>query len=265
MAVTGKQYAKEVYKAHEEKGGYIWGKSGEMWTEKKQANLEQYMTNLYGPNWKTSAAAKENDRYQSAVYGSKWIGHPVWDCSGLTSDAGKKLGLKFYHGSNSSWNKDCAKKGKMTKGMKLPVGAWVYTGTDAKKPHIGTVTDSENVTEAMGSRNGVVQTKISATKWKYWGLGKGIKFDFVPGEEPAKEPEKEPEKPVIPPTLRRGAKGDLVLELQKLLNKAGSHLVEDGIFGGGTQSAVRAFQRKNGLVVDGIVGPKTWGKLADYR
>lgn len=264
MAVTGKQYAEKVVYAYNVNGGYIWGKSGEIWTEKKQANLEQYMVNKYGANWKTSAVAKDDERYSSAYYGRKWIGHEVWDCSGLTYDAGKKLGLKFYHGSNSSWNKDCAKKGKMKKGLKLPVGCWVYTGTDAKKPHIGTVTDDENVTEAMGSRNGVVKTKITNTKWKYWGLGKGIKFDFIPGEG-TPEPTPEPEKPVIPPTLRRGAKGDLVKELQTLLNKAGSKLVVDGIFGSGTQSAVKAFQRRNGLVVDGIVGPKTWGKLADYR
>ncbi len=31
----------------------------------------------------------------------------------------------------------------------------------------------------------------------------------------------------------------------------------DGIFGSGTRSAVKAFQRDYGLVVDGIVGPKT--------
>ena len=35
----------------------------------------------------------------------------------------------------------------------------------------------------------------------------------------------------------------------------------DSIFGNGTLEAVKAFQRKNGLAVDGIVGPKTWEKL----
>jgi len=35
----------------------------------------------------------------------------------------------------------------------------------------------------------------------------------------------------------------------------------DGNFGSGTESAVRNYQRKNNLTVDGSIGPKTWDKL----
>jgi hypothetical protein len=55
------------------------------------------------------------------------------------------------------------------------------------------------------------------------------------------------------PTLRRGAKGDLVKQLQTKLG-----LSADGAFGPGTEAAVRQFQRDHGMVPDGIVGPKTW-------
>lgn len=37
----------------------------------------------------------------------------------------------------------------------------------------------------------------------------------------------------------------------------------DSIFGIATYNAVKAFQRANGLAVDGIVGPLTWNKLFD--
>lgn len=37
----------------------------------------------------------------------------------------------------------------------------------------------------------------------------------------------------------------------------------DGIYGGGTESAVKAFQRSEGLLVDGLVGPNTWQYLFD--
>jgi hypothetical protein len=57
-------------------------------------------------------------------------------------------------------------------------------------------------------------------------------------------------------TLRRGAAGPLVKEVQTKL-RAGI----DGIFGAGTEAAVRAFQRTRGMVPDGIVGPKTWAAL----
>lgn len=55
------------------------------------------------------------------------------------------------------------------------------------------------------------------------------------------------------PTLRRGARGDLVKEIQ---TRAG--IAADGIFGADTEAAVRRFQRDRGMVPDGIVGPKTW-------
>jgi peptidoglycan hydrolase-like protein with peptidoglycan-binding domain len=59
------------------------------------------------------------------------------------------------------------------------------------------------------------------------------------------------------PTLRRGSREEQwIRELQMLLGVA-----VDGMFGGKTEAAVRAFQRNQQIVPDGIVGPKTWAKL----
>ena len=62
--------------------------------------------------------------------------------------------------------------------------------------------------------------------------------------------------------LRRGSKSSSVLFLQRLLL---SYLYPinnlDGVFGGETERAVKAFQSENGLVADGIVGANTWRKL----
>lgn len=63
------------------------------------------------------------------------------------------------------------------------------------------------------------------------------------------------------PTLRKGSKGLYVTELQEMLNKRGYTLKADGIFGNKTLEAVKAFQADNGLLVDGVVGKNTWGKL----
>ncbi len=60
-----------------------------------------------------------------------------------------------------------------------------------------------------------------------------------------------------------GCTGSDVKALQQLLNRLGYGLAEDGIFGSGTDAAVRSFQKKYGLTVDGYVGPASWKKLGE--
>ncbi len=62
-------------------------------------------------------------------------------------------------------------------------------------------------------------------------------------------------------TISYGSTGSDVLEMQKLLNKLGYGLDEDGIFGRDTETAVKKFQSANGIGADGVVGPKTWAAL----
>ena len=55
-----------------------------------------------------------------------------------------------------------------------------------------------------------------------------------------------------------GSRGDEVIQIQTKLKRWGYYNGNiDGIYGSQTQEAVRYFQRKNGLAVDGIAGPKT--------
>jgi putative chitinase len=62
--------------------------------------------------------------------------------------------------------------------------------------------------------------------------------------------------------LRRGSKGDAVGELQRLLQKLGFMVAVDNDFGAGTEVAVAAFQKQQGLKpVDGIVGNDSWTAL----
>ena len=66
------------------------------------------------------------------------------------------------------------------------------------------------------------------------------------------------------PMLYRGGTGDAVKTLQEKLNAKGFDSGNvDGIFGAKTYAAVTAFQKANGLDVDGIVGKLTWAKLYD--
>ena len=85
-------------------------------------------------------------------------------------------------------------------------------------------------------------------------------YDDVPDPE---EPES-----IILPTLRKGstdaATNGQVTILQALLIGLGYDLGKwgaDGKFGTATDTAVKAYQTKRALKVDGICGPKTWAKL----
>ena len=61
--------------------------------------------------------------------------------------------------------------------------------------------------------------------------------------------------------LAFGSYGEDVKLVQTKLNENGYKLKVDGIFGKLTQAAVKSYQSKNGLKADGVVGPKTLGKL----
>lgn len=91
-----------------------------------------------------------------------------------------------------------------------------------------------------------------------------LKTDNPPKTE--QPPQQTPSKPApennATPVLRFGARGAAVTDLQVKLKAAGVFpYTVDGVFGLQTQSAVRNFQLQHGLIVDGIVGTQTWGKL----
>lgn len=69
-------------------------------------------------------------------------------------------------------------------------------------------------------------------------------------------------------TAQKGNQGSYVAFFQDWLNKKGDYNLElDGIFGDATEKAVRDFQAKNGLKIDGIIGAdtiKALQKASDY-
>lgn len=149
--------------------GYIWGKSGQLWTQKDQ-----------------NAASRE----MTVKYGSKWIGHIVADCSGLFRWAYKQLGSDISHGSNLIYDGHCKAKGRLsggrrTDGQELKPGTAVFTGTDGDHGHIGLYIGGGEVIEAAGTQQGVIKSKVTASKWTYWGELKTV--DYTKEDEPVAE------------------------------------------------------------------------------
>ena len=69
--------------------------------------------------------------------------------------------------------------------------------------------------------------------------------------------------------IRRGQSGENVRIMQQYLSDIAKvygsvpKITVDGVFGSGTETAVKAFQRYFGLTADGIVGKVTWNRLTD--
>ncbi len=67
--------------------------------------------------------------------------------------------------------------------------------------------------------------------------------------------------PPLTARLKIRDQGEQVKILQQLLNDHGYKLEPDGNFGSGTDKAVRDFQKREGITVDGIVGTTTRERL----
>ena len=122
--------------------------------------------------------------------------------------------------------------------------------------HIGIVEKVANgvITVIEGNLNDAVARRTIAVN------GKTIRGYIVPKYD-AEPKETKPNKSYVDIKVERlvkGSKGDAVKTLQTLL---GGSLAIDGSFGDKTLAAVKDYQKKKNIGVDGIVGAITWGKL----
>ena len=140
--------------------GYIYGASGEIWTQAQQ-----------------NAASRE----QTKKYGQKWVGHRVADCSGLFAWAFRQLGGYCYHGSNTMFRRYSSASGSMsagkrTDGTPLKPGTAVYKFNASEGyHHVGLYIGEGAVIEAKGTAYGVVTSKIGSG-WTHWGELKGVDY-----------------------------------------------------------------------------------------
>lgn len=138
---------------------------------------------------------------------------------------------------------------------------FMYFPSKGRIAHVGIVeavfpsyviTIEGNTDEAGGRTGGKVMRKKRAYK--------DLSFtrpEYAPPPPPKPAPKRRPADPV----LRVGNTGQKVLDIQRALNKAGHRVAMDAQFGPLTKKAVQAFQKKKGLVADGVVGPATWHAL----
>jgi len=93
--------------------------------------------------------------------------------------------------------------------------------------------------------------------WAQLTDGTWVAGNLIRVGQPVTQPAPFVEQPAV---LRVGSQGTAVGDLQRRLQVLGylpTNFVPDGYFGASTEQAVREFQQRNRLVVDGILGPQT--------
>ena len=190
-----------------------------------------------------------------------------YDCRGFTDWILKQFGFDLYGDTcGAQWNhKDnwCVKGQFGTDPVPQNVLVNVFIYKDGKFTHTGFYYNGATCECSSGVQ---YFNPMKKNRWTHWAVAKCFASGWEAPKQ-QKEPEKQPEKgqqTVSRPTIRKGNKNKYVKEAQEKLIQLGYNLGicgADGDFGTATEAAVKQFQRDHGLVVDGVVGPKTWAAL----
>ena len=172
------------------------------------------------------------------------------DCQGFVKQVCSRVGITFAGGgATSMWNSagNWAKKG--TRSDMPEQLCCIFWQSGDKMSHIGFYIGDGWMIHCSGT---VKKEKLSA-KVTHWAIPRGLS-----GTVPTTDK----------PTLRKGSSGEYVTLLQTMLIQRGYSVGStgaDGKFGNATFNAVKAFQRDNGLTVDGVVGRATWSALDEAK
>lgn len=200
---------------------------------------------------------------------SNWSG--PWDCAELCSWAVYQVADVIYGCTNDNalpahadaysgaWKDDVESKGIIVTIQKAAgiAGAMVLRAPTAQLGGHIVVSDGKGGTiEAKGKAWGVVEDTLSNRRWDYGILVRGINYDAPAGMTVA------PPNYIVYRYMNPMMVATKIGEIQQALTNAGFGTKGiDDIFGMNTLNAVIAFQKAQGLTVDGEVGTDTAAAL----
>lgn len=226
---------------------------------------------------------------QAYVFGARvpldnpnWRG--PWDCAEFVSWCTYQAYGQIFGAGNTSkvaladpysgeWHADATKRGTVipwARALAIPGAVLIRAPVAGKIGHVAiAMGDGERTLEARGRAFGVgVFGKAASRTWSIGCLLPGVEYvDYgVTTPQPANGPPKPP-KPEIPPSgylwlKKPNFKGGNIVALQRALAASGIDPGPiDGEYGPLTNAAVISFQVREGLEVDGVVGPRTAAAL----
>ena len=193
-----------------------------------------------------------NNKQAKDCSGCKYQGCRFFDCRGFTYWIFKQndiqisaVGATTQYNTASSW----IKRGKAEDMPNVVCSVFKYDAGTQKMKHTGLHVGNGVIIHCTGVKTGQVQyDAISNTTWTHFA---------VPKELYTQEQLDKAEKITILTGLKRGSTGLEVSQLQEKLNQLGFNCTVDGRYGDNTSAAVKEFQKKYNLTVDGLAGAIT--------
>ena len=257
--------AKDVIKIANDEVGYL--------EKTSNANLYSKTANA-GKNNYTKYAYEFDTKYSGFYNGKKngfaWCDMFVDWCFVMAFGVEKAKKLLCQPskslGAGCKWSRNYYKeKGQLHTSPKVGDQIFFYGSKKSDIAHTGLVYDVDKsyvytIEGNTSSKSGVVANGGCVAKKKY-----KLNYSRIAGYGRPKYDEEVKEScEVTVETLKKGCEGANVKALQILLigygYDCGKHGA-DGDFGADTERAVRDYQEKNKLTVDGVVGKNTWNKL----
>lgn len=184
----------------------------------------------------------------------KWYNTKIFDCRGFTKwclETAEVIKLQGG-GATSQYNYagNWARKGPISEMPNVVCCVFQHNSSTGKMQHTGLHIGNGDIIHCSVN----VQTGSTADRaWTHYAIPAGLYKDS--------EINKAGEVKVMR-TVKKGSSGEDVKQLQTMLNALGYDCgLADGKFGTKTDTAVRAFQKKEGLMIDGVVGKQTWTLL----
>ena len=237
---------------------YVWGAVGAQCTPEKRKYYAQRsscpageVTQIYKTCQYYNADGTPSGKYCGGCpYYPNNMRVLIDDCQGFVKQTAGRVGITFTGGgATSMWNGSTNWEKKGTRDTLPETLCCIFWQASDKKTmsHIGWYIGGGMMIHCSGT---VKKEKLSA-KVTHWAIPRGLD-----GTVPTTDK----------PTLRKGASGEYVTLMQTMLIQRGYNVGAtgaDGKFGNATLAAVKAFQKKNGLAVDGVVGRNTWAALEE--
>lgn len=245
----------------------------------------------YGPVWYRRDNNPTQYSYEYNV--GKWYkGRWCFDCLGfvhcmVNNFQGNKdlLGggatmddFVLMSGEDKTLNTYCSTRGGFPKTNLKPAALLKMSGHvglflgEMYAPELGQTINTAEVTMSMGGGGRLSWVDLATGarytckggqylgRWTDWGYFDRVDYSDTPTPQPTPTPTTDVAKYM--PVIKKGSEGDAVKVLQTILARLGHYKgTVDGDAGPMTDAAIRAFQKAEGLGVDGSCGPASWGRI----